>query len=243
MIKGFFTAIGFLTVIPVPFQKDIDKKTIALSSAFFPLVGLFIGGLIFMANRFAPRFFPHNLSPAIVLCLWIIITRGLHLDGFVDTVDGLLGSRDREDSLIIMKDSRIGALGATALVMLILIKYLCLASITDASAYALLFSPCLARWSQSLSIFLGPYARQEGLGKVFVYGMKRRHFLFALITTVLVLFIMPHWKALASFLIVSLITFSFTFYLRKRLGGITGDTIGFMSEINEVMVLMVFLTL
>ncbi|MDP2943504.1 MAG: adenosylcobinamide-GDP ribazoletransferase, partial [Candidatus Omnitrophota bacterium] len=106
---------------------------------------------------------------SLILIAWIIITGGIHLDGFADTCDGFYGKRSREDILKIMRDSHIGAMGATSLTALLLLKFAILSSVAQEDLLKILvITAVFARWSQVLACTISKYARDEGKAKYFI---------------------------------------------------------------------------
>ena len=167
-MKGFIIALQFMTRIPLFITIEMDNKDFGRSSRFFPLVGLVIGTILALAYYFANWFFPPLVLGALILILEIIITGGIHFDGFIDTMDGILSARPRERVFEIMKDSRVGAHGVTALLCLVLLKFSLLVSLSSSYIlFILLLMPVLGRWAMVFCLAFFPYAKPEGLGKIF----------------------------------------------------------------------------
>jgi adenosylcobinamide-GDP ribazoletransferase len=183
---------------------------------------------------------PAPLAATILVALLAAMTGGLHLDGVADVFDALGGGRgDRQRMLEIMRDSRIGAHGATALVLVLAAKVSALAWAVDRhDLLALLLFPMLARWAVTSTIVLHPYARPEGLGRAF-HGEARMPqvalatALASIAVSLLGLrFLAPAGAALGVALL-------FAWWLRVRLGGLTGDVYGATIELAEVAALVV----
>ena len=119
-MKPLFYAVAFLTRIPVPFRFDARDRT--KSTAYYPLVGLLIGGVIAAFDGLIAVHFPPLVRAVLVTACWVFITGGLHLDGLMDVFDGLGSHREPERILAIMKDSRVGAMGVLAAVLILLLK-------------------------------------------------------------------------------------------------------------------------
>ncbi len=170
----------------------------------------------------------------------------VHLDGLADTCDGLYGGKTREDALSIMKDSRVGAIGAVSLIIIGL-KYTALISYPQALPHgakyaALLLMPLLSRWSMVLTACLSEYARMSGgTGKDFVETVSPLSLLTATIFASATAGVMMGWRGGLVILFIGGITLIGVIYFKKRLGGVTGDVLGAVNEVNEVMVLLVIL--
>jgi len=236
---GFYVALLFLTRIPLP-QFELDENKIASAVPFFPLAGAVIGGILTLINILARTILPNHVVAGITVILSIIITGGMHLDGFADTLDGLFCFGDHEKKLTVMKDSRIGAYGVIGLVSDILLKYLFISSLSQAYLIpALIGFPVLSRLMMTFAIVFYPYIREKGLGKAFT-GQKVTAFVIAGLFTILINYTTAKMEGLMVVLGVFAAGFCFTQYLFKQLGGMTGDTYGALNEFCEIMALFIF---
>lgn len=237
-MKSLLIALQFLTIIPLRPSGRPEEKDIAHSMSFFPLVGMIIGGFLILINLITSRYLSPFIASALILIGWVGFTGALHLDGFTDTVDGLCGGKNKEQVLRIMKDSFIGAKGAIALILLLLLKFALLVGLTnDHKNYALLFAPVAGRWSMVMGIYLSSYAREEGLAKAFFSHKTGREIFWATLITFclgLILFRIEFFYIIGIALAVNLLLIS---YLKRRIGGLTGDTLGALNEIIEVITL------
>jgi adenosylcobinamide-GDP ribazoletransferase len=184
---------------------------------------------------------PRHLSSVLLLLLPLLLTGGLHADGFMDTMDGVFSGRSRERKLEIMKDSRVGANGVTSFVLLLLLNW---AILLDMPPFwlvpALFVMPVIGRCMMVGAITCFPYARPEGMGKAFAeYAGKKSLWLAFFLTVVCV----APWGPLAgaAFLVSAVFTVCFARYITGVLGGLTGDVYGALTLLNEVLVLLVFL--
>ncbi|MEE9613935.1 MAG: adenosylcobinamide-GDP ribazoletransferase [Thermodesulfobacteriota bacterium] len=238
--------LQFLTVFPVRREIKMEPGEAARSMALFPFVGALQGGLLVASDVVLHNVMglPVSVASAILLAILLLTSGGLHIDGFTDTVDGLAGGATPEDRLRIMRDGSAGAVGVAAVVLLLLIKYLCIAALPgDARAPALLLFPMVGRWSMVPMSFWGTYAREgEGLGKAFT-GCPAESLLMA---TVVVVFLSGIFFGPAAFIVlagIAAFTYGLTVFFKRRLGGITGDVFGFQSEAGEVLFLLAVLAL
>jgi adenosylcobinamide-GDP ribazoletransferase len=249
MIKNFITALQFLTIVRVKKNSEVEEGDLAKSVAYFPLIGFLIGVLLVNADKaFALIALPQTIATFLLIILSVLVTRALHIDGLADTLDGLMGGRDHSSRLAIMKDSRLGTAGALGIVFVLFMKYLCLNNLFEADRIAaLLVAPVTARWAQTLMVFNANYGREEGMGKVFVGHLRSSGLAAATAVAVgLSAFVIVRLDAHSVILFfilmcaVVLLTFLGKRYLVRKLGGVTGDAIGAMSELNEVLVLLLF---
>ncbi len=244
-MRGFLAALSFLTIFPFGRGKTLEGRDMAASMAWFPLVGLLLGAIIWLIDIGLNSILPVAVTSVVLITLLAFFTGGLHLDGLSDTLDGLyFGHSDREKVLSVMKDSRIGAMGVIGLVLLLLMKFVALNNVAPGyRGQALLIMPTLARWSQVQLAVGARYARKQGsLAQPFVEFLEWKHFAFATTCAAAAVFFLtavsiPGLICLGA---VSLFALLSRLYLNKRIGGITGDTIGAVSEINEVMVLLIY---
>ena len=119
----FPLALTFFTKVPWPRPVVAGPEDLARSLFWFPWVGAILGLIFLGAWSILLKVLPHPAAAALLLCLTVWITGGLHLDGLADTVDGLGGGRDPEARRHIMKDSRVGAFGVLALILALLLKF------------------------------------------------------------------------------------------------------------------------
>jgi len=237
-MKKFLLALQFLTIIPIKI-KSADDKEIADSLIYFPLAGLFIGLALVAINGLLGFFnFPRLATDAILIVSLIAITGGMHLDGLADTSDALLSVRDKDEMLKIMRDPHVGVMGVIGIISILLLKIAFLFSIGPSLVPAGLILMCvLSRWSLVLSLFLFPYARQEGKAKVFSEGINSKIFILATIITFVCALVTAGLKGLIILGIIALFACLISKLVSKKIGGITGDTLGATGEINETFTL------
>ena len=161
---SFLAALQFLTLVPPIVQRPFTEQELGRAVGFYPLVGLFIGIVLAIANSLLALIFPPFLRAALVLTIWILMSGALHLDGFLDACDGILGGFTPVKRMEIMHDERVGAFGLAGGVLLLLLKFSSLSTFTDTSAVLILI-PTLSRCGMSLAVIAYPYARPKGLGR------------------------------------------------------------------------------
>ncbi|MFA5149841.1 MAG: adenosylcobinamide-GDP ribazoletransferase [Candidatus Omnitrophota bacterium] len=240
-MNSFLLALQFLTVIPLKI-KGVTEEKLARATLYFPLVGLLIGLVLFQINLglFILNFPSFTIS--IILIVFLAgLTGGLHLDGLSDSADAFLSGRSKEEMLNIMRDPHSGVMGVLSIICIILLKIGLLYSVpAPAKATALLLMCVLSRWSAVLAMFAFPYARQEGKAGVFIRGMTLKIFLISLISAFIFAFIIWQLKGLIVLVIVSGCAYLAARFTNRRIGGITGDTLGATIELTEIVTLLTF---
>lgn len=165
-------AFQFLSRFPVKTQLDFVPTLLRESVVYYPLVGAAIGLSVWLAAALGGVLLPALPAAVLILIIWVWLTGGLHLDGWMDTADGLLSYRSREQMLEIMKDSRVGAMGVIACVLLLMMKAALIADIIARGNWmygALLILPMIwSRWFMVYAMSAWPNARgNEGLAVLF----------------------------------------------------------------------------
>jgi adenosylcobinamide-GDP ribazoletransferase len=225
-------AFQFLTRLPVP-QVEFAPDGLARSVKFFPVVGLAIGAGAAGLEKVLSPHLGKPVTAVVVLVFLVLITGGLHEDGFADVADSL-GGWNREQRLNILRDSRIGSFGATALAITLLSRGVLLAEVP--LGY-LVCAHVLCRWSMlPMSYFLPPAREGEGQGARIARVTSLGSLLFGSVFTVATVGAILRWQSIAPLLaavVVSLL--SSWFYLRK-LGGVTGDCFGATNQLTEIAV-------
>lgn len=246
-MKNLINALQFLTIFTVKKEYQVEEKSLAQSIVYFPVIGFLIGFLLVYADQLMTLIaLPQNITNVLLVMLSVLITRALHIDGLADTLDGLMGGRDQASRLAIMKDSRLGTAGALGIFFVLLIKYASLNNLFESDkVVALLIAPVLARWSQTLMVFNATYGRESGMGKAFVGHLRASGLAAsAVVAIVLSAFVILRWDVHSTVLMICLLTgvllltYLGRWYLIRKLGGVTGDSIGAVSELNEVLVFL-----
>ncbi|HWP95280.1 MAG TPA: adenosylcobinamide-GDP ribazoletransferase [Syntrophomonadaceae bacterium] len=240
-MRTFRLAISFLSIFPVYGKRVAGEQEMARSLFYYPLVGFLLGGFLVLAAYLGERMSLGLAGDVLVVVLWIILTGGLHLDGVMDTSDGIFSGRDRLRKLEIMKDSRIGAMGAIALIALLLLKVAFLGLLPYPVKYwVLLSAPALGRAMMTYPIVFHPYARpQPGLGRSFGDQASRWVFPVALIIAVGGGYLAGGVKMDIWMLLTGLLAVLAAIRIRVVLGGHTGDTYGFLCELTETMFIII----
>jgi adenosylcobinamide-GDP ribazoletransferase len=241
-ITDFALAWRLLTVIPLPLAPDNASPAPGRAAGYFPLVGLILGLLLAGAGYFFFSFFPEGLAAALLLALWAGLTGLLHLDGFMDSCDGLLPPRDPARRLEIMKDSRVGAFGVVGVILLLLLKFNALAALPASHRLPVLVAtPVLARWAMTWAMVRYPLARTEGLSVFFKSGLGWTQVGLASILAIAVSVLLLGWMGELLLTITWLTTALIAHLAMARLSGLTGDVYGAICEVVEVVLLIVII--
>lgn len=237
----FILALQFLTSIPIKVN-NFKENNLAGSLVYFPAVGLLIGIILAGINFLLGLSGLDELAvSACVMVALIILTAGIHLDGLADTADALLSRKNKDKMLEIMRDSRVGAMGVIALISVIVLKISLFYSIAPGSKTAVLLIMCVvSRWAQVFIMYVFPYARQEGKAKSYISGLTKKIFILATIITCFIVFLVFCFKGLLIICLVALAAYLIGRVISSKIDGITGDTVGAVSECVEVIVLFVY---
>jgi adenosylcobinamide-GDP ribazoletransferase len=235
-MTGFWVALRFLTIFPTPRKERDDDEVASLSLVYFPLVGLLLGAMLLGIYYALMLVLPSPVVFALIVIALAVVTGGHHLDGLMDSLDGVFGGQSKEEKLAIMRDSKVGAFGVAGVILLLLLKYV---SLTSAPLLpALLLMPTLGRWAMLNAIFFFPYARPDGMGLPFKRGANWQRLTIATILPVVAALAILRWKGLVLLVVLWLIVFGIARFVQHRLGGLTGDNYGAINEIAEVATLI-----
>ena len=240
-MNSFLVGLQFLTRIRIVRQTVWTAEDFGRSTRFFPLVGLVLGICYALAAWILVSVLGMRaLTAALLLILPLLLTGGLHADGFMDTADGVFSGRERERKLEIMKDSRVGSFGVVAFVLLMFLQFALLLDMSPLLLVSAFFvMPIIGRMAMVLAVSCFPYARADGMGKTFADMANRRTVAIAAVTTsVLVIPI----GLLATLALVLGVVFTLLFcrWVSAILGGVTGDVYGAATVLTETIVLAVF---
>ena len=240
---SFSLAWQLLTILPLPGRPGswMAAATFGSSLHWFPIVGFLLGASLVMIDRLSEGVFPPVVSNMGLLALYVLVTGGLHLDGWADTIDALAGGRDPEHRLTILRDSRIGALGATGLMLILGLRYVGLLTLPEGLREGMLLCmPAVGRWAMVIGSWGVVYPRSEGLAAPFIRTVSWRNVLVASILLGLGLWgVFGIISALVVMIGVCLVIRSVVWWMSKKFGGVTGDVLGAMNEGIEVLYLIV----
>lgn len=238
MINGLILAFEFFSRLP--FKKNIDftRENISYSVFFMPFVGLTIGFISAIFFNIIAQF-DRLMASFFTVAIMMILTGGLHIDGLSDTFDGFLSNRNKEKTLEIMKDSRIGTFGTIAIIFVVLGKILLIYRITKNINTAIIFSMASSRLATSINIAHKKCAKNDGLGFLFYNSKPLNKVIISSVLYVLFISIENIYNIIP---LVVTIMFSLAFakWADIKIGGITGDINGATIELGEMISLLVY---
>ena len=235
----FLAAVRFLTIIPLPGRREVSPEEVGRSIVYFPLVGVIIGLILVGLNWLLGLFLPSALVTVLLVVSLVVISGALHLDGFVDTCDGIGGHKTVEERWRVMQDSRAGGFGIIGVCCLLLVKYVSMSGVPDSwLMQTLVLMPVVGRWAMVYAVFAYPYAKPSGLGKVFKQVASWPRFVIATFITLAVAVILASLTGFVIMLAIWVIVIAMAAYLKGKFGGLTGDTYGAINEVAEVCVLI-----
>ena len=272
-MKGFLLLLSFMTRIPMPktdYDEEKLGKSMKYFPVVGIIIGFILLFFCIIFNFILKNISYSAILPLmiIVVILTDLITTGaLHLDGLADTFDGIFSYRSKHKMLEIMKDSRLGSNGALALILYFLLKFILLFSLIieshEGAVYAIMTYPVVARFCSVVSCASSPYARGSGMGKTFVDNTKTCGLIVAAIITILyttgmvfmpfILFTnysLPMQFIIKTIFIIVLIVlllgifaYAFSKLIERKIGGITGDTLGALLEISSLLYIFLLLVI
>jgi adenosylcobinamide-GDP ribazoletransferase len=235
LLDDLSAAFAFLTQVPVPNYAH-DTQTIARASKFFPLVGFVVASIAYLLYRLLAGHSDVQVQCALVLCLLVLLTGGIHEDGLADAADGFGGGWTRERTLKIMRDSRIGSYGAVALVLSLLVRFVLLTKLSPEHFWAYLASAhVLCRWSTlPLSLMLPAARVEDGKGAAIAQKVSRLSFIFGTAVAVAICTLLLRWSFLGPLLSSVAVVLLSAAYYWYRIRGVTGDCFGATNQIVEI---------
>ena len=234
-LKRFLAALQYFTRLPVPRWVGHSQALLDDSVRYFPAVGVVVGAIGAVVLLGAATRWPAAVAVLISMIATLVATGAFHEDGLADAVDGLGGGLDRHRALEIMKDSRIGAFVAIALGMALLLKFVTLSSVPSLQAALLLLAGhAVSRLGAVFIMTKMPYAREtdDSRSKPLVQHVSGVSVVIATLTGIAALLPL-RWAGVPGFLAVGLVSLAWGLYLRRRLGGYTGDCLGAAQQLGE----------
>lgn len=237
IIMPFLIAVQFMTTIPIKLPYLPSREQNALSMLFYPVIGLMIGGVLWLVASYVQL--PMMLLSCVVMVVWVWLTGGLHLDGLADTADAWVGGfGDRQRTLTIMKDPNTGAMGVMAIVLCLALKWAAVYCLLELDAVlALLFVPMLGRMSALALFATTPYVRQHGLGSA-LQDVPKYLLWLVMLGFGAAVFALSWQMAVVMIGVWAVMLAWLRWRFVGRIGGITGDTVGASIEVVEVAMLV-----
>ncbi|VVD86627.1 Adenosylcobinamide-GDP ribazoletransferase [Pandoraea iniqua] len=238
-LRLFLTALGYFTRVPIPSWVGYSPAQLNAATRYFPMVGVFVGVLVALLTVAMGMLWSPRLAIALGLAVSVLLTGAFHEDGLADSVDAFGGAFERERVLEIMHDSRIGTYGAVALWLALAIKWQALVDVQTAFGWGgfsiVLIGAHAASRCMAISLLRAlDYVRAQGKAKPVAQRLSLEGLLFGVVCSLPWAF-WPDWRAGATGAVVLIVLrAAFIRYLRRRLGGYTGDTLGFAQQIGEL---------
>lgn len=234
-------AIQFLTRLPVPSVRDLPPEALAKSARFFPIVGAIVGlGAIAIDAVLSPHTGRH-VSVVLMLFYFVIVTGGLHEDGFADAADGFGGGWTKPQVLAIMRDSRIGSFGALAIGFSLLARFVFLTNVPAESFYGVILAGhVLSRWTVlPLAWWLPPARDEAGQGARIAQQMSATSLVVGTGTMIVLVGAACGFAAIPLVAVAAGAAVLTGAYYRHRIAGVTGDCLGATCQVAELAVYFV----
>lgn len=247
---SFLVALQFLTRLPSPIRHEITVEEMGRSAAWFPAVGLLLGLILAALDLLLRLALPPAVVDVLLLVALLALTGALHMDGLMDTCDGIFSFKPPERRLEIMRDSRVGSFGVVGAASVLLVQFGALQSLPlgpygglegtplTQRAAALVLAPLLARWAMVYATVAFPLARASGLGAMLRQHTGRRELVLATLTALVVALAVGRLAGLAAFLVALTTTWLGARYVMTKIPGLTGDVYGAINEVVFAVVLL-----
>ncbi len=251
-MNGIALLFKFMTRLPIGFEPKFESDSLGKSMKFFPVVGMVMGIILFIFFWLFSHFIYSSMLMAVLLVIIeVVLTGGLHLDGLADTFDGIFSYRSKQKMLEIMKDSRLGTNGGLVLILYFILKVALLYDLDVTfgvpSGIVFLLTPAFARLNSVVNCYAAPYARATGMGKTFVDNTNGISLVIATLLTLIYgfiickVFLLPY-ILLGIIPVLMILGYIFAKLMTRKIGGVTGDTLGAVVEISEILVIfMIYL--
>ena len=241
--RALACAMQFLTRIPLSTRTLFDNKDYANSLAWYPVIGLILGGLVWLSGVALTELSSTSLAAALVLAVWVLLTGALHLDGVADCADAWVGGfGDRDKTFQILKDPRSGPIAVVVLLLVLFVKWAALEVLLGSDHWSIIgLIPLLARGAMPYIFWRLDYASASGLGSALVEELSRQRILISLLVVALTvaLSLAAELDILLLFAVVSLLIY--LWWKRasyQKLGGFNGDCAGALVEFLELGLLL-----
>jgi adenosylcobinamide-GDP ribazoletransferase len=241
VLRALRVALEFLTIIPVRWGGEATAADVAAARYAFPVVGVVMGlGLAGLSEVFSYGHAAPSLASFLLVAAGVAVTGGLHLDGLADSSDGLFLWGDADRRLTAMRDPHVGSFGLLAIVLVVLGKFAALAPLAGhRRALALLGAAAVSRTLILVAAGLAPYARREGTGLVIVEATTVTDSLWSVVVAMAVGAVLAGEAGLIASAAALLVAWSLSHIANQRLGGVTGDILGAVVELGELVYLVV----
>ena len=236
-IKIFLASVAFLSRIPVPLSPEFIKSIQHKTPRYYPYAGILIGGISSAIYLLLVQMFSHNISLLLSIASVIFVTGAFHEDGLMDFADGFGGGYGKEDILRIMKDPHTGTYGTVAIILALSIKYSVLSEMDPAVIpFVFIYAHSLSRFLAVSIIPFMDYARSSGKSSFLSGRMKYTHLIFAFTAVLIPVILFQKIIFIMIVPVMFLPVLSFFFYIKRKIGGYTGDCLGALQQISEILI-------
>ncbi len=233
MASGFLVLISFFTRIPIGKHVQYNENNFKSALGLYSLMGAVIGVILLVVNQISGIFHISFVKGLLLALCYAIVTGGIHFDGAADTVDGLFSGRTGERIFEIMSDSRIGAFGVLCLIFIVLSQFVLFSYI---SIYACMLVPIVGRCSVTVGCYHKKYAKNnKGMGTLFIESINTKVLVSNIIILSVFCILFPgKFTFIAASALTLLSSYLISKWIEKKIGGMTGDTCGFITEISQI---------
>lgn len=249
-ITYFLTALMFFTRIPIPFQLDYSSEIMNQSQKYYPLVGIVVGLFNALICYVLQFILPIDICLVLMMMSSVLLTGAFHEDGFADVCDSFGGGYGKEKILTIMKDSRVGAYGVVGMILLFLLKFLSMKHLAETSfidfLVILIIAHSSSRYLSGLMIHTHQYVTDIDISKSKPIANKAlpKKTLFVGLFFTLLPFLWFQNVALLMVLPIAYLGKAYLgWYFNKHIGGYTGDCLGTVQQVTEVLIYLGFIIL
>lgn len=246
MLRIFFATLTFMSRLPVNYRwsKGLEVDQYSRGIVFFPWVGMVLGSIAAALFMLLAPWCGTPLAALFYVLALAALTGGFHLDGLADTCDGLFSARTREKMLEIMRDSRLGTHGGLGLIFVLVAKVLVVNELAlrgYAMLPVLILASVVGRGAVVLLMYRQRYARDNGMGNIFIGKISFMQTVVTLLTSAVLCFVMLPGAGLLAWFITTLVIWLAGMAIKRTLRGQTGDTLGAAIELGEVIFLLALL--
>jgi adenosylcobinamide-GDP ribazoletransferase len=232
-MKGLRIAASFLTRVPVGIR-ELEPSELARGVPWFPVIGALVGFIVGASYAGAVQFWSPGLSAALAVIAGVLVTGAFHEDGLADTADAFGGGQSKDDVLRILKDPRLGTFGVSALILVLLVRVLTIATLTDTDALiALTVVAALSRAAAILLLAgLGPAG--DGLGTTYAGSSTTRHAFAGTAFALVIGAVLLRFDVIPVVACMTLVALVLARIAHDKLGGATGDILGATQQTTEL---------
>lgn len=245
-VKLLLASLQFMTRLPIPerYTQTLTLEDYPRGIVTFPVVGLVVGIITALVFAMLQSALGPLLASVFAVLSGAAVTGAFHLDGLADTADGVFSARTRERMLEIMRDSQIGTNGALALIFHLLLKIVVIYQLATIGAVvysALIAGPIIGRGLNVLLMYRQTYARESGVGNIYIGKISQRDLFLTLLISALLLLLLLGFQAIVPVAFSLIFVVGYRWFIQHKLGGQTGDTLGAAIELLDLIFILLIL--